>query len=101
MKINFFATRETKYFELGMFSFNSYFYYLIRDFIASNCAFNLLTRAFNVTTRVFNLPAHAFNLATCAFSLLARRFELVTRGFEIVTRGFKLVTGNSCFTFPL
>ena len=59
-------------FELGIFSFNSYVYYLTRGFIASTLAFNLLTRPFNHS-------AHAFNLATCAFSLLTRRFELVTR----------------------
>ena len=45
-------------FELGIFSFNSYVYYLTR-------AFDLLTRA--------------FNLATSAFSPLTRAFELVTR----------------------
>ena len=66
-------------FELGIFSFNSYVYYLTRGFIAS-------TRAFNLLTRAFNLPTRTFNLATRAFSLL-------TLGFEFVTR-------NSCFTFP-
>ena len=65
-------------FELGIFSFNSYVYYLTRGFIAS--------------TRAFNLPTRAFNLATRAFSILTRGFELVTRGFELVTRGFELVT---------
>ena len=79
MKINLFVAREIQYFELGIFSFNSYVYYL--------------TRAFNLPTRAFNLPTRAFNLATRAFSLLTREFELVTRGFELVTR-------NSCFTFP-
>ena len=64
---------EIQYFELGMFSFNSYVYYLTRGFIASTRAFNLLTRA---------------------FILLACEFELVNRGFELVTR-------NSYFTFPL
>ena len=53
-----FVAREIQYFELGIFSFNSYVYYLSR-------AFNLLTRA---------------------FSLLTRGFELVTRGFELATR---------------
>ena len=33
-------------FELGIFSFNSYVYNLIRGFIASTRAFNLRTRAF-------------------------------------------------------
>ena len=72
-------------FELGIFSFNSYVYYLSRGFIASTHAFNLLTRS-------FNLPTCAFNTATCAFNL-------ATRAFSLVTRGFKLVTRNSCFTF--
>ena len=66
-------------FELGVFSFNSYVYYLTCGFIASTGTFNLLTRAFNLSTR--------------AFSLLTRRTELATRGFELVTR-------NSSFTFP-
>ena len=59
-------------FELGIFSFNSYVYYLTRGFIAS--------------TRVFNLLTRALILVTHAFSLLTRRFELVTREFELVTR---------------
>ena len=72
MKIKIFVAREIQYFELGIFSFNSYVCYLTRGFIAS-------TRAFNLLTRAFNLPTRAFNLATCAFSLLTRGFELVTR----------------------
>ena len=67
MKIKLLVAREIQYFELGIFSFNSYVYYLTR----------------------------AFNLATRAFSVLTREFELVTRGFELVTRGFELVTRNS------
>ena len=85
MKIKLFVAREIQYFELGIFSFNSYVYYLTRGFIAS-------TRAFNLLTRAFNLPTRAFNLATRAFSLLTRGFELVTRGFELVTRRFELAT---------
>ena len=65
MKIKLFVAHEIQYLELGIFSFNSYVYYLTCGFIAS--------------TRVFNLPTRAFNLATCAFSLLTRGFELVTR----------------------
>ena len=65
MKIKLFEAREIQYFELGIFSFNSYVYYLTRGFIASTRAFNLLTRAFNLATRAFSL---------------------VTRGFELVTR---------------
>ena len=40
-----FVACEIQYFEIGIFSFNSYVYYLTRDFIASTCAFNLLSRA--------------------------------------------------------
>ena len=58
MKIKIFVAREIQYFEIGIFSFNSYVYYLSR----------------------------AFSLATRAFSLLTHGFELVTRGFELVTR---------------
>ena len=94
MKIKIFVAREIQYFEIGIFSFNSYVYYLTRGFIASTRAFNLLTRAFNLPTRAFNLATRAFNLANRAFSLLTCRFELVTRGFEVATP-------NSCFTFPL
>ena len=72
-------------FELGIFSFNSYVYYLCRGFIASTGAFNLLTRALNLATR-------AFSLLTCRFELVTRTFELITRGFELVTRGYELVT---------
>ena len=80
MRIKPFVTCEIQYFELGIFSFNSYVRYLSRGFIASTSGFNLLTRA-------FNLPTRAFNHTTRAFSLL--------------TGGFELVTRNSCFTFPL
>ena len=65
MKIKIFVAREIQYFEIGIFSFNSYVYYLTRGFIAPTRAFNLLTRA---------------------FSLLTRGLELVTRGFELITR---------------
>ena len=69
MKLKLFVVRKIQYFELGIFSFNSYVYYLARSFIASGRAFNLLTRT-------FNLPILAFNLATRAFSVLTREFEL-------------------------
>ena len=49
MKIKLFVAHEIQHSELGIFSFNSYVYYLNRGFIAS---------------------ARAFNLPTCAFSLL-------------------------------
>ena len=94
MKIKLFVAREIQYFELGIFSFNSYVYYLTRGFIASFRAFNILTSAFNPLTRAFSFPTRSFNVATRAFSVLTREFELVTRGFELVTR-------NSCFPFPL
>ena len=74
MKIKIFVAREIQYFEIGIFSFNSYVYYLTRGFIASN---------------------HAFSLPARAFSLLTRGFELVTRGFELVTRELELVDLNS------
>ena len=81
MKMKPFVTSEIQYFELGIFSFNSYVYNLTRGFIAS-------ARVLNLPTRAFGLPARAFNLATRAFSVLIRGFELVTRRSEIVTRRF-------------
>ena len=65
MKIKTFVAHEIQYFEIGIFSFNSYVYYLTHGFIASTRAFNLLTSAFNLATRAVSL---------------------VTRGFEHVTR---------------
>ena len=52
MKIKLFVALEIQYFELRIFSFNSYVNYLTRGFIA--------------LTHPFNLPTRAFNLATCA-----------------------------------
>ena len=85
MEIKLFVTCEIQYFEIGIFSFNSYVYYLSRGFVVSARAFNLVTHVFNLLTRSFNLPTRAFNHET-------RAFRLPTRGFELVTR-------NSCFTF--
>ena len=68
MKIKLFEAREIQYFELGIFSFNSYVYYLTHGFIAS-------TRAFNPPTLVFSLPTRAFNLAACTFSFLTHGFD--------------------------
>ena len=84
MEIKLFVTCEIQYFEIGIFSFNSYVYYLSRGFIVS-------TRAFNLLTRVFNLPTRAFNHET-------RAFRLPTRGFELVTRVllFTLLSANYC-----
>ena len=92
MKIKLSVAREIQYFELGIFSFNSYVYYLTRGFSASTRVFNLLTRAFNLPTRAFNLATRAFILLTCAFELVTRGFELVTREFELIIREFELVT---------
>ena len=78
MKIKIFVARETRYFEIGIFSFNLYVYYLTRGFITP--------------THAFYLPTRAFNLATHVFSLLTGGFELVVSGFELVHRGFELVT---------
>ena len=47
MKIKLFVAREIQYFELGIFSFNLYVYYLFHVFIALTHAFNLPTRAFD------------------------------------------------------
>ena len=38
-------------FELGIFSFNSYAYYLTRGFIASTRGFELVTRGFELAAR--------------------------------------------------
>ena len=78
-------------FELRIFSFNSYVYYLTRGCIALIRAFNLLTCAFNLPTHAFSAPTRAFNLLTRGFELITRRFELVTCRFELVTHGFELV----------
>ena len=92
MKVKLFEAREMQYFELEIFSFNSYVCYLTR-------AFNLSTRAFSLATGAFSLLTRGFELATRKFELVTRGFELVTCEFELVTRGFELVTRNSCFTF--
>ena len=86
MKIKLFVACEVQYFELEIFSFNSYVYYLTRGLIAS--------------TRTFNLPVRGFSLPTRDVSVLTRGFELLTRGFELATRRFELVTRNLYFTFP-
>ena len=75
-----FVAREIQYFELGIFSFNSYVHYLTGGFIAS--------------IRAFNPPTRAFSLLIREFELVTREFELVTRGFEHATREFELVTRN-------
>ena len=67
MKIKIFVAREIQYFEIEIFSFNSYVYYLTRGFIASTRAFNLLSRAFNPPTCAFNLATRAFNFCNLCF----------------------------------
>ena len=101
MKIKIFVVRKIQYFEIGIFSFNSYVYELTLGFITLTNAFNLLTPAFNLPAGAFNLATRAFSLLTRAFELVTRRFELVTRELELATRGFELVTRSSCFTFSL
>ena len=84
MKIKLFVAREIEYFELGIFSFNSYVYNLTRSFIALTRAFNLLIRAFNLVTRAYSFLNHKFELITRRFKLVTRRLELVTRKLELV-----------------
>ena len=79
-------------FELRIFSFTSYIYYLTRGFIVSTRTFNLVTRAFNLLARGFEFVTRRFELVTCRFELVIHEFELVTRELELVTRGFELVT---------
>ena len=86
MKIKNFVAREIQYFEIEIFSFNSYVYYLTRGFIVPTRAFNLLSRAFNLANRSFSLLTRGFEPVTCGFEFITRELELVTRGFEIVTR---------------
>ena len=94
-----FDAREIQYFQLGIFSFHAYVYYLTRYFIASTLAIILLTRALNLATHAFSVLACefelvtlGFELVTCEFKLVSRRFELVTHRLELATRGFELVT---------
>ena len=92
MKIRIFVAREIQYFEIGIFSFNSYVYYLTRGFIASTRALNLATHAFSLLTRGFELVTRELELVTRGLELVARELELVTRELELVTHGFELVT---------
>ena len=79
MKTELFAVHKNQNFELGIFSFNSYLYYLTRSFIASSRAFNHPTQAFNLSTRTFSVLTRTFELVTCRFELVTCRFELATR----------------------
>ena len=85
MKITLFVAFQIQYFELRIFSFNSYVYYVTRGFIASTSAFNLLTHAFNIPTRASNLLTRGSEHVTRGFELTTRRSELVTRGSELLT----------------
>ena len=78
-KVTFCNSCQIQYFELGIFTFNSYVQYLTHGFIAS-------TRAFNCATRVFSFLTRAYELVTCGFKLVTRGFKLVTRGFKLVAR---------------
>ena len=50
MKIKLFVALEIQYFELKIFCFNSYVYYVTRGFIASIVLLIFPTRAFNLAT---------------------------------------------------
>ena len=99
IKTNIFVGREIQYFQILIFSFNSYVYYQTRGFIAPTCVFNLLSRVFNLPTHYFNLATRAFNLLTRGFELVTRGLQLVTRELELVTRGFELITRALFFHF--
>ena len=86
--MKYLLTRRIYYFELGIFSLNSYVYYLTRGFVGSARAFNLLTCVFSLLTRAFNRATSAFSPPTRGFEPLTRVFELVTGISELVTRNF-------------
>ena len=92
-EIKLFVALEIQYFQLRIFSFNSYLYYVTMGFIAS-------TRAFNLVSRAFNPPTRAFNLATCGFSLLTRGFELVNRVLLFHSQTISSWPVNKCFFYP-
>ena len=58
MKLKFFVNRKIQHFELRLFSFNLYVYFLTRDFC---------------------LRTRGFELVTCGFGFLTRISEIVTR----------------------
>ena len=97
VRSKFFVTREIQYFELGIFSFGSYVYYLTRHFIGSARAFSLLICAFNLpalATCTFSHLTHEFEHETCISELVTRRFQLVIYRFELRTRISEIVTSN-------
>ena len=69
MKIKLDIAHKIQNFEFGIFSFNSYVYYLTRGFLGA-----------------FNLPTRAFSLPNCAFNHTTRTFSVLTNGFNLVTR---------------
>ena len=66
MKIKLFVAREIQCFEIGIFSFNPYVYYLTGGFIASTRACNLLARAFNLLTSAL-IPNLCFKSCNSCF----------------------------------
>ena len=101
MKMKNFVAREIQYFELRIFSFNLFVYYVTRGFIASTGAFNLPTRDFSLLIRGFELVTRRFELVTHRYELVTRIFEIVTRGFELVNHGLEIVTRVLLFQIPL
>ena len=85
-------------FQLGIFSLNSYVYYLARGFIASTRAFSLPTRAFSLLKRGFELVTRGFELASREFELVTRRFELVTRVLLFPRQKFKSLENEKRFS---
>ena len=85
IKIIFFGASEIQYFELGIFSFNSYVYYLTRGSI------NLLTRDFmHPTCRLIS----QLMLLHSQLVLLILQLMFLICGFEHVTLEFELVNRN-------
>ena len=78
MKAKIFVARENQYFEIWIFPFNWYVYYLTPAFNLATHAFSLLTRGLELVTRGFELVTRELELVTCGFELVTRRFELVT-----------------------
>ena len=105
IKIKLFVAREIQYFELGIFSFNSYVYYLTRGFIASTGAFNFLTRAFNLPTRPCTLlhPKYAtdFTVSSGFYTALLKSGNWMTKRSrrrcsikKAVLKNFAIFTGK-------
>ena len=78
LKIKMFVTCEIQYFELGIFSFNSYIYCLSCGFIASTRAFNRATHSFGLLTHGFELVIR--NLSTNCLSVFDHFVKLALKG---------------------